>query len=341
MRIIFDFGNARGKWFVPKKNLYGDFLHAVYQLTSDQWSKAVGRGRPPKGYLKVNGVPYAVGDAARMYVLRERPKGAARYNELYYGAGAALAMAEGIGKSCKVQMWCSHAPQDADYAADIVAIMRKKWVIESATGVMEFEVESVNTFDEPLGGAAHFSFNEDGTERKINPLSGKRGLIVDVGGHSCDRAVIEAGRIDPLSVDSVIIGTLEAVTRFEKALKSRYKREFQSTTTNLDIQRVEAALVKGFYQFGNKELDCKDEAKAALSTLVNDVIQVIKDAGGAANFDVILLTGGGAALIYDLLVESFPQITFLMAEKTRALMKYANVFGGAKIATLVRRIAHA
>ena len=91
-------------------------------------------------------------------------------------------------------------------------------------------------------------------------------------------------------------------------------------------------------RFGKLELDCTELAQEAIIGLVNDVIQVINQAGGIANFEVMLLTGGGAALIYDVLCDALPRADFYLAEPTRDLMKFANVFGGAKVMNLLRVI---
>lgn len=337
-RLIFDFGNARGKWFNPRQNCYDDFLHAIAVLTETEWNAVTGRGKPPKGIIKVNGVPYAVGEAAKRHIIREKPKGAARYNELYYAPAACFAMVEAFKESTQVALYASHAPQDQKYAPDLVNSIKGRWNVECQHGTLTFDVTKVSTFDEPLGGFAHFTFNSKGEERLDNPVASKTCLIVDVGGYTADRASIDpGGQIDLLSIVSTRAGTIQAIEHFERELRQNNKTLFK-TSGDLDIRRVENAIITGQYQFGKVTIECQREARAAIQTLVNDIIQVIDAAGGAANYDVVLLTGGGSALIYDALVESFPTIDFVMVEPNRELMKYANVFGGAKIAALMARM---
>jgi hypothetical protein len=305
-RFIFDFGNARGKWFIPCKNSWGDFLHALVRLGDNEWSGIVGRGRPPRGLIKVNGVAYAVGEAARRHVIPERPRGAARYNELYYLPAACFAMAEGFASDAEVVMYASHAPQDQQYAMDLVRSVKGRWTVECEHGVLTFIIKKVVTFDEPLGGYAHYAFTTKGEERPDNPIADKTVLIIDVGGYTADRVSVDpGGEIDLLSIQSTRAGTIAAIQKFEEDLR-RNNRHLFKAAGDLDIRRVESAMVSGMYHFGKIDVPCEREATGAINTLVNDVIQVINAAGGAANYDVILLTGGGSALIYDNLASAFP-----------------------------------
>lgn len=335
-RLIFDFGNARGKWFNQSTKEYGDFLHAI--ADDVDWQGVVGRGRPPKGILKVNGVPYAVGETARRHIIKERPKGAARYNELYYLPAACLAMVEAFRESAKVTLYASHAPQDQKYTPDLIKAVKGTWTVECQYGTLTFDVRKVVTFDEPIGGYAHFAFTEDGNERSGNPVRDKTALLVDVGGYTADRVAVDpGGEIDLLSIKSTRAGTIEAIQQFEEEMR-RSNRKLFKDAGDLDIRRVEHAIITGTYHFGKLEIDCSREAGAAINSLVNDVIQVVNAAGGAANYDVILLTGGGSALIYDALTAAFPAIDFVMVEPDRSLMKFANVFGGAKLATIMNKV---
>lgn len=336
-RFIFDFGNARGKWFRPGVPDQGDFPHAIANISETDWNRSVGAGKPPQGLIRVNGIPYAVGDAARRHTLKERPKGAARYIDTYYGVGLCFALAEAFADSENISLYASHAPQDQIYTSNLIGSSKRDWCVESYRGSQTFKVEKVTPFDEPLGGYTHLAFTKRGDERPNNPVADKTALIIDVGGYTTDHAIIDpGGAIDMLSIGSTRTGTIAAIDQFEQDLRRNNTQHFKEAG-DLDICRVEAAIIKGVYQFGRIELNCRHEALEAIRVLVNDVIQIINAAGGAANFDIIPLTGGGGALIYDQLIAAFPSIEFVMVESDRELMKYANVFGGAKIATLVNK----
>lgn len=339
MEIVFDFGNARAKWFNPRNKLYGSFIHAIAPLSENEWIKVARRGSPPEGIAKVNGKAFAFGSAARRHTIQERPRGASRYRDTYYGVAMAYALSESIQKTdANVRLCGSHAPMDIDYAINLREAVFGQWEVESRNGYTAFNVRDVMTFDEPLGGYSHYVFTERGEERRANILSDRYTLTIDVGGYTVDVVAVDpGGQIDIMSAHSTRTGVIDLMKGFESELRSNNASLFQDTS-DLDIRRVENALISGVYQFGRISLPCSDEAAAAINTLVYDVTQVINAAGGVANFDVMLLTGGGAALIYEALCAALPSVEFIMAEKDRDLMMYANVFGGAKLSALLKRM---
>lgn len=107
---------------------------------------------------------------------------------------------------------------------------------------------------------------------------------------------------------------------------------------DLDIRRVESAILTGHYTFGKVDINCQMEATAAVQSLVYDVKQVISGAGNIQNYDAVLVTGGGGALIYDALSEALPRMEFYLADPNRDLMKYANVFGAAKMFKMIKKM---
>lgn len=339
MELVLDAGNARIKWHNPHASTFGDFRHALVALSENQWRKVTGRGIAPDGFIRVNGQPYALGDAARSLVIHERPTGASRYHDTYYGVALAYALYQAFGQSTRnVFLMGSHAPVDQKYARNLEAAAKHKWEVVADGATYHFDVKDVFTYDEPLGGYMHFTFTEDGNVRKHNPLANVTTLVIDVGGYTTDIIAIDpGGNINLLTAKSTRTGTIKLLEQFEEELRANNATLFQQTG-DIDIRRLEDALITGQFRFGKTPIDCAEEARGAINSLVNDVADVITSAGGAANFDAMLLTGGGAALIYDTLVEALPRINFVLAEKRRDLMKYANVFGGAKMSALLRAL---
>lgn len=337
--LILDFGNARVKWFVPRTSAYGDFRHAFVELSDAQWRAVAGRGKPPTGFVRVNGTPFATGDAARRFAIPERPSGAARYRREYYGVGLASALASAFDsprKPLKITLMATHAPGDIHYVNDLRASALGRWEVESHADVSLFDVRDVVTIDEPLAGFMDYTLTERGSARRNNPLENVTTLVVDCGGYTTDVAAIdEGGVIDQLSLKSTRTGVINVLMQFERDLREHYKRHFQDTR-EIDVRRLESALLAGAFPFGRDMLDCQSLAYENRMTLVNDVVQIINASGGVANYDVFLLTGGGSAFIADDLERMFPRARFLFAEQDRDLMKYANVFGGAKMLALLR-----
>lgn len=336
-RFIFDFGNSRGKWYMPFANAYGDFVHAVAQLTPEQWERNVGSGKPTRGFIRVNGIPYAVGEAALPYAPAERPKGAARYTESYYGPALCFALTQAIKDAgdMRISLYASHAPKDHPFAKMLKAICQRQWTVESANGTQTFNVSKVETYDEPHGGYAKVAFTAQGGDNPNSPVVGLATLVIDVGGKTTDHAKVAAdGSLDRNGSDSIDAGTNEVLRHFERALRRGNLERFQNVH-EIDINRLENALITGVFQFGTNEIKCGRIADEALTPLVNEVVQLIISLGGAVNFDVILLTGGGSALIIDRLRKALPGVNFVLADEDRSMMKYANVRGGGIIATLL------
>ncbi|HEX2907434.1 MAG TPA: ParM/StbA family protein [Phototrophicaceae bacterium] len=339
MELVLDFGNARGKWYVPRLNAQGDFRHAIARLTETEWRQSCRLGKPPKGYIRVNGMAYAVGDAARRHTIADRPKGAARYTETYYGIGLAFAASEALQTSDQnMTLRATYPPGDVDYASRLVASAKHEWEVESHHGNFKFNVKRVGVIDEPLGGLAHYMLNADGTEKRRNPLANATILVIDVGGYTVDTVAVDpGGEIDTSSLKSTRTGIIQLTEQFESEMRANNLTLFQDMG-DLDIRRVEDGILTGTYRFGKVVIDCQTEARAAVQALVYDVTQIITGAGGIGNYDAILVTGGGGALIFDALQEALPRIELFMAEQDRTLMKYANVFGASKMFKALRRL---
>lgn len=337
--MYFDFGNADAKFFDGSKG-YGYFRHALAELTESQWHNVVNRAKhPPEGYIAVDGHYFAIGDKARRYTIKDKPKGAGRYAPEYYGVAMCYALSQLFTDNTKtVNLYASHAPRDIQYSEDIVKATIGRWKFVTHNGIYNLTVKNVETYDEPLGGFNHAILTKDGKVLKSNPYSDKTALVVDVGGYTCDVIAVDpGGMIDESSLHSTLTGAIDTYSFFERELRSRYRDAFRDVG-DIDAPRLEDAMQKGYYQFGNTQLECNDIAHEAINRLVNDIRDVIRSAGGIANYDVILLTGGGSALVYETLNNAERMIDFIMVEDERELMRFANVFGGAKLFTMLKRL---
>lgn len=242
------------------------------------------------------------------------------------------AMTQAFAKSQRsVELYASYAPQDVSYARHIVAEAQREWRVECSAGTLTFKVNSVQTFDEPIGGFCHYVFTQEGKERKNNPFADKTVLVLDVGGHTSDVVAVDpGGALDLMSLKSTRTGVIDMTKRFESTLRDNNRHIFQDAG-DLDISRVEQAIRTGVYKFGRMEIDCQTESREAMHELIYDLTQIVNAAGGVVNYDYLLMTGGGGALVFDALQEALPRIELVLAEKNRDDMKFANVFGGAKL----------
>ncbi len=345
--VVIDFGNAYWKWALPpfdrnkearRRAKFGSMYHALVKIGDSDW-KADTRGGTviPAGYFRVNGVPYLIGDDARAHVV-QRKSGAARYKMEYYGVGIACIMAEALRQSDEdIALFLGHPPRDERFSEVLVGIGTSKYHVECAHGVFDFQANSVDTFNEPLGGFANVILTLNGLPRKGNPLKGRQTWIGDLGGGTFDNATINPnGSIDTYSLESIPMGLNDVMKRFESLLRTTYMEEFQSNR-QIDPQLLTAAFMSGKYPYGNRrKLNCKtlaDEASAPLLTQISDRFD---ESGGMANYQQILWTGGGPITMRALLAETFPDVGHIFASNDQdELAIYSNAIGAGKLAQLI------
>ena len=335
--IFLDFGNADVKYYDGDSN-YGYFRHAIVEISESQWREVCKRAKqPPMGYIAIEDRYFAYGDKARRYTLKDKPKGAARYTQDYYGVALMAAISELFDSSHRIMnVYASHAPRDFEYADDIRNAVLGRWKFVTHKGDYNLNIKTVETFDEPLGGFNHAMLTKNGKVLKSNPYRDSTVLVVDVGGYTVDVVAVDpGGQIDDSSLGSTITGVMDTYNWFERELRSMYRDEFKAVE-DITPERLEKAILTGFFQFGKLKLNCDSIGKQAINILVNDILSVIRANGSIANYDVILLTGGGSALVYDALKIAENRIDFVLVESRREDMRYANVFGGAKLFTMLR-----
>ena len=340
LEAYLDFGNRLIKWRIPGLDVEMDDFHAIHQLTDTEWRRATGRaGTPPPGHIKVNGIPYVVGKAALRHGLPERPKGAARYNELYYGVGVGYILAAGVGRTAdRVTLFASHAPDDIEYANDLKAAARRNWDIEYGGEQMHFTVQDVYTFDEPLGGFNNFVLTNDGKVRARNPIKNDTVLVMDIGGYTTDVvAVDEQGVIDVTSMRSFRTGIIDMMETFERDFRANNHLLFKRTG-NIDVRRMERAFKTGTFRGGGHEIDCRAEANEASNLLLNDLDTIFDSSGGVMNYDSVVLTGGGSILMREKLEEAYGAMTFHQSEPDATAAHFSNVRGGHKLFTMLKKM---
>lgn len=338
---ILDFGNGFFKSF-DGDNTWAVIRHAIAEIPERDWLNAVNRANGiPEGYITGDGRFFVVGDAATSYALQMKPKGADRYHKWYYGIGALYAMSELGDLGHGVNFYGLHAPQDIDYADDMLDAIEAFDGVPFSThkGDFRLHLRDVGTLDEPLAGYGHHLLTKQGRVSKKNRFANAETLVIDIGDFTTDYAVITEGGIDNDNIGSVTYGASNTLEQFQQLLTDAYPDKFKGVY-NIKPARLEAALRIGKFAYGKRKLNCKDIAEQPLNKLVNEVLAIVRSRGGIANYDVIILTGGGAAMVYTLLKAALPDIDIVLAEKDKNLVQLANVFGGAKFQKMIRRHNH-
>lgn len=332
--FVLDAGNAN----IKSRTLTGAvredcFPHALVQMTESDWKRVMSRsGVPDEDYFRVNGTPFAVGKKALRHGTFERQHGAARYTQEYYGVFLAVAMTRAFRKSKRnVFLMGSHAPGDVDYRDDLMAAAVHPWRVEWRGQEFTFDVVDANTFDEPLGGWANMILRKDGRGYANAAINDGVTLVLDLGAYTLDGLVIDpGGEIDYSTARSTHIGVLRAVDQFKRDFRTE-NRLLTKDVSDFDELKVHDAFRTGQFDLrGLGKHDVQPLINELVSALVNDVMNFYDTYGGAANYDCILLTGGGSALLEERLRAAIRHNYVLTADRDVKNLHMANVRGGMK-----------
>ena len=271
------------------------FMHALKRLSDSeraQVQQGVADGLP-SGYAIVNDTMYAYGEIARKYVTLTRA-GAQRYERDYYGVLMAIALAE-LGASGQVDLMASYAPRDMEYREELILSATGAWRVRVGNKVQAFSIISVTPFDEPFGGFCRYILNKNGTRNKSTRVTRGDLLVLDPGGFTTD-AIIASGEgvVDFNSASSIESGAENVLKEYERLLRALIPE--LRMTTNLSRARLQRSLIEGTFSRGNKSYSTKSIATQAKAGWVSDILQLVARFG-LDNYDAILLTGGGGAMI--------------------------------------------
>ena len=122
--LVLDAGNSIIKAKISRREK-GEiaFLHALRRITENEYQKIISRvstNGKNKDYVRVNGIPYVVGESAERHGVVSQRSGTARYTRDYYGVLAAIALARLYGRGREVAVFGSHPPGDVQFRQDLM-----------------------------------------------------------------------------------------------------------------------------------------------------------------------------------------------------------------------------
>jgi hypothetical protein len=333
--MILDAGNSIIKAKVARRE-DGEvaFLHAFRELTEAEYASILARAGvsgPPKGYFRINGKPYVVGESAERHGVHTQRTGAARYTRDYYGVFAAAALAQLYERGHDVQVFGSHPPGDVSFRDDLMKSVIGDWQVEVGESELHFKVTYANTFDEPVGGLMNVLLTDDGQHYQHTELNGGRSLVIDIGGFTTDWiAVNPGGEVDYSLARSVSIGIQTVIADFEESFRANNLQAVKDTPM-LPPERVRKAVATGIFEGGGKRYPCEKEAREATNVMLNRIADTYQRiAGGALSWDAIILTGGGSGLLYKRLLPILNHEKVILADELESI-HLANVRGGLKL----------
>ena len=333
--MVLDSGNSIIKAKIARRES-GEiaFPHALRQLTENEYQKIISRisvNGNVKDYVRVNGIPYVVGESAERHGVLTQRSGTARYTRDYYGVIAAISLARLYGRGREVAVFGSHPPGDVKFREDLMKSVIGEWKVEIGQTKSIFRINYANTFDEPVGGLMNVLLTEDGQHYQYGQVGEDRALVIDIGGFTTDfLAVNPGGVVDYSLARSVPIGIQSVISDFEESFRAN-NLEIVKDTPVLPPGRVRQAIITGVFEGGGRKYPCDQDVEEATSLFLNrfaDTYQRL--AGGALAWDTIILTGGGCALLYHKLTPLLKHDNVLLADDVD-ILHLANVRGGLKL----------
>jgi hypothetical protein len=333
--MILDAGNSIIKAKIARREM-GElaFPHAMQPLTENEYVSILaraGKSNPPLDYVRVNGQPYVIGESAERHGVALPRAGSSRYTCDYYGVLAAAALGRLYDRGREVSIFGSHPPGDAKYRQDLMESVIGDWCVEVEGKERQFRVVYANTFDEPVGGLMNLLLTEDGQHYQHSELSEGRSLVIDIGGFTTDWiAVNPGGEVDYGLARSVPIGIQSVITDFTESFRANNLQAVKDTTV-LPPERIRKAIATGIFEGGGRLYNCEKDVQEATNLLLNRIADTYQRiAGGALNWDHIVLTGGGSALLHQRLLPLLKHESILLADELESI-HLANVRGGLKL----------
>lgn len=337
-----------GNWGIKAKTETSEdfFLHGIMELSQQEYRKLLARSTDDESkteIMVVNNTPYAIGNTAIRNGFTGRRSGASRYERDYYGVMAAAVMFRNFDRNMrKMLVYGSHAPRDIDYRQDMTASVVGEWEVQFRETVRKFTVVDARQVDEPVAGLFNLKLTNDGNANKRSAMTAPKvkddiilQLVVDLGGLTCDFAIVENGIVDYLSTNSFDIGVLGAVERFQNDVRATHRSKIKRGARNFDARIINRAIRTGILDAGGiGRLDVSTEATHALNELLSE-IEAQLDRYEAMTMHDIILTGGGASVIYERLKIRYPHPNIILAGEIET-MHMANVNGAMKALKLLR-----
>ncbi|MGB6679796.1 MAG: ParM/StbA family protein [Candidatus Bathyarchaeia archaeon] len=340
--MVLDAGNSVIKAKIARRER-GEvaFSHALKPLTETEYENILSRSKTTElssDYVRINGQPFVVGQSAERHGVHTQRTGSARYTRDYYGIFAAAVLGRLYERGREVLIFGSHPPGDVKFRHDLMESVIGEWEVEIQGRACHFRVTYANTFDEPVGGLMNVLLTEDGQHYQHTDISGRRSLVIDIGGFTTDYlSVNPGGEVDYSLARSVPIGIQNVVSDFEESFRANNLEAVKGTPV-LPPERIRRAIAIGVFEGGGRRYHCEDEAQESTNMLINRIADTYQRiAGGSLSWDVIILTGGGCALLHQRLLPMLKHENVILADDIESI-HLANVRGGLKLWRLYKAL---
>lgn len=341
--VVFDGGRSYVKALTQSSEVVYD--HALAQLTETEYREAITREKD-EWLMRINGIPFAVGKRAIKRGYQARMTSANRYNDIYYGSLIAATLYQLYDKPIRdVFVYASHPPSMVQYRHNITTAVKGVWEVDGMHGVRKYKVSQARCFDETVGGVMNLLLSNDGKTYNRSDIKQGDTLTIDIGGQTIDVAPLEDGRIDYTALASADGGIIEVEHRFKKLLRAKHQNHLKSANF-LTPSKIRQALASGTFDAGAYgTFDVTGLVRESTEDIIVRINSLIEEYGGLANYNNIVLTGGGGGLLFNRITEYYDHASiikslgrqyFHLAEDLEDV-HVANVRGGMKLLKMFQK----
>lgn len=173
-----------------------------------------------------------------------------------------------------------------------------QWQVEYDSKLLTYDVlpDMLDLIPEGFGSLAYLCLSETGKRFTDRDLASSRVVLFDFGGFTLDVMTFHNLGMGPFN-ESITTGLINVRNEINRQLKRRYNRGDVSDKTLDEIIRT------GMYRHAGKPPESvKDVVDSALVSLMKDALRIWReDLGSGADFDTVIITGGGGPVIGPLL----------------------------------------
>ena len=206
--------------------------------------------------------------------------------------------------------------RDAD---ELKEALRGQHLIQTDVSEAIANVTDVMVMPQPYGGI-YSQMLTPGGELNVHHTYMRTG-VVDVGTYTVDIALDDDGEFISSESGSVEGGVYTAQERISAMLERNYREK-------MPYKIVEQVLRNGIFTASGTPIDYRDEVEEALAPLRSATLGLMSEKWQrGTTVDVIYLSGGGAELVYEQVVEAYPQtklVPHAQMANARGYLYYAN-----------------
>ena len=207
-------------------------------------------------------------------------------------------------------------------AAELKAALLGQHLIKTDTADLIANVTEVMVMPQPYGTIYGAALTETGEINRAHTY--RRTGVCDVGTYTVDLALDDEGEYVDAESGSVENGVFTAQERIAAALERDYRQK-------IPFKLVEEVLQTGIFHANGESVSYEGVVEGALAPLHSATLNLMSEKWQrGTTVDVIYLSGGGAALVYEAVKAAYPQtqlITNAPTANARGYLHYARFVG--------------